>query len=548
MPVTPENGARQGTPQTALYLPESLHAGRASDLPAGKERRLYRALEVLPGVLAWGTLLGAVALSALLPVWASAAIIAFDLYWLLKTVNLSLHHRHNWARMRRSVKLDWRAKLEADFGGRRESVSHLVLLPYYREDEVVVRGTLEALARAEYDLSKILVVLAAEERAGEAAGALGRKMEAEFGPRFGGFLLSVHPADLPGEMPGKGSNIAYAAERARVELLEPRGLDQSKVLVSAFDIDTVASPAYFSCLTWHFLSDPDPARASFQPIPLYNNNIWHAPAFSRVAALSSTYWQMIEQERPERLVTFSSHAVPFATLREVGYWQRNMVSEDSRIFWNLFFAHGGEYRVVPIAYPVSMDANLAPSIVETAKNVYRQHRRWCWGAENVPYLLYHLLRHPTMPLGQRLRVAFTQLEGYWSLATNPLIIMLLGWLPVILGGRAFNESVLSYNLPTVTSIIMTVAMGGLLLSAAIGLTLLPPYPAGLPGKRRRYAAMVAQWILVPIHIVAFGSIPGLDAQTRLMLGRYMGFWVTPKARGSAAGAVEAGASPAPAAR
>lgn len=542
MPENAENGASAASRAEPLYLPDSIKAGRAADLPAGRERRLYRFLEILPGLLSWGTLIFAVVISAWRPVAASYLIIAFDLYWLLKTVNLSLHHRHNWARMRANVKLDWRAKLEADFGDRAPSVSHLVLLPYYQEDETVVRGTLEALAAAEYDLSKILVVLAAEERAGAEAISLGRKMEAEFGSRFGGFLVSVHPKDLPGEMPGKGSNIAYAAERARLELLDPRGLDHANVLVSAFDIDTVAGPAYFSCLTWHFLGDPDPSRASFQPVPLYNNNIWHAPAFSRVAALSSTYWQMIEQERPERLVTFSSHAVPFATLREIGYWQRNMVSEDSRIFWNLFFAHGGRYRVVPIAYPISMDANLASSTLATARNVYKQHRRWCWGVENVAYALYHCLRHPTMPIRTRLHIAFVQLEGFWSLATNPLIILLLGWLPIILGGRHFNDSVLAYNLPTVTSVLMTVAMAGLLLSAVIGLSLLPPYPEGLPGKRRRYVAMFAQWILVPLHIIVFGALPGLEAQTRLMLGRYMGFWVTPKARAAAPGEASAPAA------
>jgi hypothetical protein len=102
---------------------------------------------------------------------------------------------------------------------------------------------------------------------------------------------------------------------------------------------------------------------------------------------------------------------------------------------------------------------------------------------------------------------------------------------VILGGRYFNDSVLAYNLPMVTSVIMTVAMAGLLLSAIIGLSLLPEYPVNLPGKARRYAAMTVQWILVPLHIIVFGSIPGLDAQTRLMLGKYMGFWVTPKVRG-----------------
>ena len=42
--------------------------------------------------------------------------------------------------------------------------------------------------------------------------------------------------------------------------------------------------------------------------------------------------------------------------------------------------------------------------------------------------------------------------------------------------------------------------------------------------------MVLQWILLPISTIFFGSFVALDAQTRLMLGKYMGFFVTPKAR------------------
>lgn len=507
------------------------NAGRASDLASPRDRRLYRALETVPGLLSWGTLVLATLLAWKLPVWAAFFIIAFDLYWLSKTAYLSVHHYHNWQRMKAAVAADWAARLAALPGDAASRYTHLVLLPYYREGEEVIRQTLESIAQNDYDRAKIFVVLAAEERAGEAAVSLGTRLAAEYAPRFGAAICVAHPADLPGEMPGKGSNIAYAAAEARQLLVVPRGLDDERVLVSAFDIDTVVYPKYFSCLAWHAATDPEPASASFQPVPLYNNNLWDAPSFSRVAALSSTFWQMIEQERPERLVTFSSHACTLAALRSVGYWQRNMVSEDSRIFWNLFFASGGRHRVVPMAYPVSMDANLAPGLLETAGNIYRQHRRWTWGSENVPYVLFHSLRGTGgVPFGKRFSACFVQLEGFWSLATNPFLILLLGWLPLLLGGNAFNETVLAYNLPKVTSLLMTIALCGVVLSAVVSLSLLPAYPEGLPGRARRYAAMVLQWILVPVHIIVFGAIPGLDAQTRLMLGRYMGFWVTPKHR------------------
>jgi hypothetical protein len=109
----------------------------------------------------------------------------------------------------------------------------------------------------------------------------------------------------------------------------------------------------------------NPYKVSFQPVPLYNNNIWEAPALSRVAAMTSTFWQMIQQERIEKLVTFSSHSLSFKSLYEVGYWQKNMISDDSRIFWNLYLAHDGDYGVVPLSYPVSMDANLAPNFFKT---------------------------------------------------------------------------------------------------------------------------------------------------------------------------------------
>ncbi|MSR73420.1 glycosyltransferase family 2 protein [Candidatus Parcubacteria bacterium] len=507
-------------PTTHTHKPP--HIGRASEL-YGSDRVLYRLLEILPGFLAWTTILGAIFLSYFNPIYAAIFIIIFDFYWLLKTVYLSIYLRHNWRRMKHNMKLDWSTMLA---NTKYEHVIHLVIMPFYKESFEVVEKSLLAILDTKYDMKKVAFVLAAEERVGEEAQETARIIEKKYASRFGYFLITTHPKDLPGEMAGKGSNIAYSAEQARIKILDANKINYEHVLVSAFDTDTVVYPQYFLCITWHFLTAEKPFRVSYQPVPLYNNNMWEAPALSRVVAASGTFWQMIQQERPEKLATFSSHAVSFKALYEIGYWQKNMVSEDSRIFWNAFIAYDGNYSVMPISYPVSMDANLAPTFWQTIKNIYKQQRRWGWGVENLPYIIFCMIKNPRIKLQKKISVAFIQLEGYWSLATNPLLIFLLGWLPLILGGGRFNTTILSYNLPVVTRNLMILAMMGLVMSAIISMSFLPPAPKGHGHLKKSFH--ILQWVFIPLTITIFGSIPGLEAQTRLMLGKYMGFWVTPK--------------------
>ncbi len=499
--------------------------GSARDL-TGRDRVIYRTLEMLLGSLSWSTIIGVILLSIYIPVAAAHFIIAFDVYWFLKTIYLSIHLRHNWKRVKYNLSINWVDMLSKM---RYEHLLHLVLLPYHTEDLEIVEQSVKALLETRYDKSKIALVLAREEAGGEKSLKIAETIEKQYGDKFAYFLVTTHPSGVPGEMAGKGSNITYAAEEARKHILDKEHFNYKDVIVSAFDIDTVPYPQYFLCLTWHFLTVPDPYKVSFQPVPFYNNNIWQAPAISRVVAGSSTFWQMIQQERPEKLTTFSSHSVSFQSLYDIGYWQKNMVSEDSRIFWNLFLSRNGDYSVYPLSYPVSMDANLAPTFWQTAKNIYKQNRRWTWGVENLPYLLFGFIKNKKIPLKTKIRTTIVQIEGFWSLATNPLMIFLLGWLPVVLGGDKFNNTILSYNLPFLTRNIMIVAMLGLVLSSIIFTSFLPTRPPKKTGASK--LAMVLQWILIPFTITIFGALPGLDAQTRLMFGKYMGFWVTPKHRG-----------------
>ena len=507
---------------------QDFQVARATEL-SGRDRRLYRMLEIVPGLFSWVTLIGVVLLSMYAPFVAAYFIIAFAIYWVLKTAFLSYHLRYNWKRLRHHMKLDWVEMLE---GVAHDHIRHLIILPYYKESSDIVDTTLQALSETRTDHKKMFIVLATEGRAGDEAAATAAAMREKWGDTFGAFIATVHPADVPGEMPGKGSNAAYAIEQARRELLDSAGHDYADVLVSIFDIDTVVYPDYFNCLTWHYLHVDDPLKVSFQPVPIFNNNVWDAPAISRVVAMSSTFWEMVQQERPERMSTFSSHSVSFQALYEVGYWQPNVVSEDSRIFWNLLVANDGEFRVVPLSYPVSMDANVGQNIWQTIGQIYRQHRRWTYGVENFVYIAYHSTKNTAMPLRQRLTLVGQQLEGHWSLVTNPIMLFILGWAPIFLGGQEFHQTVLSYNLPIMVRDLLILAMFGLVVSSVISLSLIPPRPEKV--SRFRYIVMAVQWIMIPATMIIFSAIPGLDAQTRLMLGKYMGFWVTPKARVEAA--------------
>jgi cellulose synthase/poly-beta-1,6-N-acetylglucosamine synthase-like glycosyltransferase len=495
---------------------------RASDL-SGKDRRLFRFLEIVPGLLAWLTIIGIILASIYAPFFAAYFIIAFSIFWVLKTIFLSFHVRHNWKRLKHHMELDWERLIQR-FSY--DQYYHLVVFPFYKEPREVLEGTLQGLADSKYDAQKLIVVLAAEERAGEDAKALAREMEQKFADKFGHFLVTIHPDDTLGEIAGKGSNTHFALHEVRNKIIDPNQIPYKNIITSIFDIDTVIYPDYFNCLIWHFMTVEDPYKSAFQPVPLFTNNLWEATALARVMSMSSTFWQMIMQERPEKAATFSSHSVSFQALYEIGYGQANVVSEDSRIFWNLLIANNGDFKVVSLSYPIAMDATTAPTLWGTIKNIYRQHRRWTYGVENWCYLVYHFTKNKTIPLKKRLAIAALQGEGYWSLVTNPIMLFILGWAPIFLGTREFHETVLSYELPIMVRNLLIVAMLGLVVSSIISLSLTPPRPDG--HSRFRYIVMTLQWIMVPMTMIVFSAIPGLDAQTRLMFGRYMGFWVTPK--------------------
>lgn len=548
-----------------------------------RERLVQRTIEMIPGLLTWTTLLGMIALSFFLPVWAAVLVIVFDIYWIHKAFYISLFsvsgnydvsegkcinwwercqniaHPEQYSEMlkartkdiydslseipffhfreRRTVKKEI-ARLKKIRRETRElipiqdqimdwrDVIHVVLLPTAGEPADIIEPAIQSLAENNFPKEQMIILLATEERENpETRLPKVEYLKKKFDGVFRDFLVTTHIV-AAGEMKCKASNARFAA-RELMKYLDERGIDYKRVIFSNFDCDSVAHPEYFAALTYEYIIDPKRLQRAYQPLPMYHNNIWDTNAFVRLVVTGSSFWHLYQSTRKE-MVTFSSHSEPFDTLVKVGFWPVNMISEDSVIYWKCLAYFHGDYRVQPIHLPISLDAVLAETYWKTLVNQYKQKRRWAYGIENFPVTMRAIWPDHGIRLRTKLRITFEMLEGHYSWATTSFILTFLGWLPLVLGGAAFRESVLAHNLPFVTKTLMTLGMAGLLISIPMSLLSLPPRPKRYHWSR--HFLMVFQWVLIPL-VGFLSAFPAIDSQTRILLGKYFGeFWVTEKMR------------------
>jgi len=511
---------------------EYINISKASDIQNPKERRLYRFFEIIPGAISLLTLLGVVIFSWIVPFWVAIFVICFCFFYFFRILYFSIHQLVSYFRIKSHMQKDWLKSLRSLRSKKDwKDIFHIAILPTYKESYKIIEENIDSLANANYPKEKLIIVLAIEQRAGSFFEQQAKEICKKYSDKFFKFLISVHPDGIKGEVAGKGSNTAYAGKIVKEEIIDKLNIPLENILISSLDIDTKIFPQYFSCLTYSYLTEKNPENASYQPIPVYNNNIWKAALFSRVVSTSNTFWQMIQQERSEKLTTYSSHSMPAKVFFEVGYPQ-NIVSDDSRIFWKAYLYYDGNYKTVPLYYLVSMDTVMAESLLKTTFNQYRQQKRWAWGCSEIPYLLFGFMQNKKISFTHKVSHIFTIIDGFWSWAIAALLLFVLGWLPLLLGGEKFNFSVLSFNLPILTSKIMTFSMVGMVISAILSTLLLPSAPKDMKWHIKLYkkSTVFFQWILLPATLIIFGSLPALDAQIRLMLGKYLGFWVTEKVR------------------
>jgi len=546
-----------------------------------KGHRIQRALEMVHGTLTWSTFIGMFVLSFFLPIWAAVFIILFEVFWIFRIIFISSYYVRAYFRLQEGKRTDWwercqniihpeeyalklQDKIEELKKTRKEilwyhwrqrwivkkdlkknkhfkkevqalvpikneiwdwrEITHVVLLPTAGEPAEIIEPAIQSIADANFPKSQIIILLATEERENtEHRLAKVEYLKKKFAGVFKDFLVTIHIV-AAGEMKCKASNATFAAKELQ-KYLDERSIDYKKVIFSNFDCDSVAHPEYFAALTYAYITNPKRLQRAYQPLPMYHNNIWDTNAVVRLVVTGSSSWHLFQSTRRE-MVTFSSHSEPFDTLVKVGFWPVNIISEDSVIYWKCLAYYDGDYEVQPIFLPISLDAVLAETYWKTIKNQYKQKRRWAYGVENFPVTMRVVWPNKKIPLSTKLRITYELLEGHYTWATTSIILAMLGWLPLALGGEEFRQSVLAHNLPLITQNLMNWALLGVIVSIPIYLISLPPRPKKYHWTRS--LPMLLQWVLIPF-VAFFSALPAIDSQTRMLLGKYFGeFWVTEK--------------------
>lgn len=487
------------------------------------ERILTRILEIVPGFVSWNLILFPYWGIFIIPDIVAYYILVFNLYWFYQSLQIAISATLSHFRIQASMKYDWVGDLKSfpDW----KLVQHLVVIPTYKEPLHTLERTFNSLAKQTMPLKQMHIVLAMEKREPEEMRL--EKVDAlkkKYGGMFGSFFPTVHTL-AQGEIIGKSSNERYAAIEAKRILIDSKKIDINYATVTSCDADHVYHPNHFAYLAYRFLDNPKRYTYFWQPAVLFYNNIWQLPAITRVPNTLSSIWNLSQLPRRDRLINGQNYSLSFKLLDEVGYWDPDKIPEDWGIFFKAFYYKKGGIEVEPLYLPLYTDAAESTSTFKTLKNHYEQQKRWAWGVSDVPWIMKNYILVKNVPFVDKTLRLFTIMWAHFLWPVNWFIITIGLTLPTLLN-PAFGRTTLGYTVPKISSLVLTIALSFLIVMLVLDKIYKPARPENFP--RWRAFLMPLEFVLMPVAGFVFGALPGLDAHTRLMLGKYIEYKVTEK--------------------
>lgn len=485
------------------------------------DRSITRSLEILPGTVSWSLIFFPIIGSFWVPHYVAYLIILFDIYWLYKSVTLGVTALLAHFRLKASQKYDWLSDVKQIPDWQR--IHHLIVVPTFKEPLHTIEKGLDSIANQEYPAKYISVVLAFEGREKEAPQKA-KYFKEKFSDTFANLIITFHP-DLPGEVKGKSSNQAWAGKIVKKILVDKEGLDINWITVTSKDADGIFHKKYLSALSFEFLTNVHRYKRFWQPAVLFYNNIWRVPAPIRIVNTFNNVWGIAHLARTDRLMNFSIYSLSLKLLDQVGYWDVDVIPEDYRLFFKAFFKNDGKVETEPLYIPVYADCAESTTWAKTMLNQYEQMKRWAWGVSDDAYIIKNWLRAPfTGFFNKAIRIIHVHLDHFlWPVYW--FVLTLGANIPVLLN-PVFAQTVAGRNLPRISFGILSLCWIALVVILFVEFSNRPKRPGEVPILRKFLAPF--EFVFMPLVGFFFSALPGIDAHTRLMLGKYIEYRVTEK--------------------
>lgn len=486
-----------------------------------KSSALYRGIEISIPLLVWATIFMPVWMSIFHPAVAAYLILAYLLYFFYKTMKTAYYSIISYRLMKVVEKIDWLSEVQQI--PNYKDIHHFMLIVNYKESVEKLSITLDHIADQHYDKKRIHIVLAMEQREGEAAKERSRQIDNKYGSVFASISTTYHEMQ-EGEEVGKASNATYAAKHMS-RMVRKLGIAPDRAVVTVCDADSLLPKDYVPCVTYKYLKNPD-SRYHFYAAPvLLYNNFWKLPLPIRIQTILSSVVRFAYVSQEDDLIQISTYSTNLWLLESVGYWDTDIIPEDWHIWMQAFFSLGEKVKTVPIYMPVIRDGVLSNTLWKTFKTRYEQEKRWAWGVTDIPYAMVRALHSPDIRFSIKFRRIFHVFETHFFWPTSFFLLTISASIPPLVN-PVFRRTVFGFLLPKLSSFILTLSSVVLILSVYFDYKLREK--AKIKTELKNVPLLFVQWYLLPIISFLFSSLPALEAHTRMLLGKKIEYKVTEK--------------------
>lgn len=487
-------------------------------------RKFYRILESFPGLVSWSFILFPLMFVQFYPQQVALFALFYAIYWAYNAVKFIFFAYMGHVELQKTLKFDWLEKLKKDFPDEWNKYYHCTIIPFAVEPENIIDKTIESIANINYP-TNLKIICLSSEKAIPIGKEISERLRNKYKDKFGYFFITEHELK-PGEIKGKASNQNHAI-RYLLSEFDKLGIKDDHILVTSNDADMLNNREYIPYLIYTFLSQDPELRHKriYQSIPTDYNDFWEAHFFSRIIVSIGAQWRLCLNYRGDyRCTVYSFYSLSLKALKNIGFWDPDVIPEDERSMIKSVFSFGQDFKVIPLFITTVGTPIKVKNIFKSFLEQYKQIRRWAWGASEFAYFLNRALIDKKVPWRVKLPFIFNQIRSSSEWVLTSIIPLFGGFIPSLLN-EEYTKTTYAYAIPMLISYIFTFCTILIVFAIIIERKLAPK----IENKSFTFKLLsFVHWLLIPYVSLFMSSLPALDAHTRLMFNRKLTYVAAPK--------------------